>query len=74
MNSNKAPPAGVKTIPIRSVTTRIPNLSIAAALRSHSLQVAPKKSALEGASSENPSVTVAVSGPYQPIAEAFTTV
>ena len=72
-NSGNAPPPLPRTIPVRSITSRLSNSSTGFILSSHILHALPKKLFAAGSGSLN-GIFFTPSSPYHPIAEADTTV
>src|SRR5690242_20486115 len=71
LNSMKAPPSLLNTIPCRKIISLFPNAETGDKLSSHCLQVSPKKSWDEGSFSIKPlCLEIFVSAPYQPIPDA----
>src|SRR5688572_14586374 len=80
LNSDKAPPSLLKTIPVRNLTNRLPIKAGGSILASHRLQVSPRKSSAGGSVSIKgffivPFISERTEAgvPYQPIPDALIT-
>src|ERR1700743_207225 len=74
LNSTRAPPSLLSTIPVRIITSLFPMVATGAIDSSHRRQVSPRKSVAAGAvSTKGVGFGMEGSGPYQPMAEALMT-